>query len=90
MATVGIQKRKRQNRNSYIVTYKDSAGQRKYYKTFRKQRDAQQSANELRALLDAGKITELNKSKAKTNLLRFEEVSDLLMAKWEKNLAMEN
>jgi integrase len=87
MATVVIQKRKRQARNSYIVYYKDPAsGRRKYYRTFQRQKDAQQSANDLRALLDAGKVSEVRKSKLKLNLLSFEEVSDCLKSEWENKL----
>ena len=57
MATVVIQKRERQNRNSYVIHYKDpSTAKTKYYKTFKRFKDAQQAANELRNLIDLGKI----------------------------------
>ena len=88
MATVLIQKRERKDRNSYIVYYKDPAtGRRKYYKTFQRQKDAQQSANELRALLDAGNASAVKKSKVRLNLLTFEEVGDLLISSWKSRLA---
>lgn len=87
MATVIIQKRKRQSRSSYILYYKDPAtGQRKYYKTFIKQKDAQRSANELRSKLDNGLISDVKKAKTKPNLLSFEEVGELLVADWGKRL----
>ena len=51
MATVIIQKRKRENYISYLVNYKDPyTGKTRYHKTFRKLQDAQRSANELRQL----------------------------------------
>ena len=56
MATVLIQKRKRKNRNSYIIYFKDPvSGRRKYYKTYQKLKEAQQACNDLRTLLDSGK-----------------------------------
>ena len=88
MATVVIQKRERKDRNSYIVYYKDPAsGRRKYHKTFQRQKDAQQSANELRALLDTGNASAVKKSKVKLNLVNFEEVGDLLTSNWKSRLA---
>ena len=84
MATVVIQKRKRQDRCSYPIYYKDPAtGRRKYYKTFQRQKDAQQAANDLRALLDTGKMSEIDKSKARLNLQSFEEVGKSLKTDWE-------
>ena len=84
MATVVIQKRKRKNGCSYPVYYKDpGTGRKKYYRTFQRKKDAQQAANDLRAMLDAGKISEARKSKLRINLLSFEQVSDSLRAVWE-------
>ncbi len=88
MATVIIQKRERKDRNSYIIYYKDPAtSQRKYYKTFQRQREAQQAANNLRALIDAGGLSEAKRSKLKPKLLSFEELGDLLIADWKNRLA---
>jgi integrase len=87
MATVLIQKRKRQNRFSHIIYYKDPlTGRRKYYKTFQRQKDAQQAANELRTLIDSGKISDIQGNKNKLNLLTFLEVSALLRGKWRELL----
>jgi len=56
MATVFIQKRKREKRNSYVVYYKNPATLTlKYFKTYMRQKDAKTAANDLRSLLDTGK-----------------------------------
>ena len=84
MATVVIQKRKRKNNCSYPIYYKDPAtGRRKYFKTFQRQKDAQMAANDLRALLDNGEMSEIKNSKARLNLFSFEEVGDSLKNDWE-------
>jgi len=57
MSTVYIEKRKRKKRNSYIIYYKHPvSGENKYHKTLPKQKEAQNEANRLRALLDTGKL----------------------------------
>lgn len=87
MATVLIQKRKRQNRNSYVIYYKDPySGKKKYYKTHQKQKDAQQTANELRYLIDNGKLPEAVKSRIKAHLLSFHDVAEQLIIDWECKL----
>ena len=87
MATVVIQKRERQNRNSYVIHYKDpSTAKTKYYKTFKRFKDAQQAANELRNLIDLGKILGIQKKKTKLNLLTFSEVAELLKQEWYKSV----
>ena len=64
MATVYVQKRRRKNRKSCVIYYKDPrTGRNKYYKTFRRLKDAQQSENEVRTLLDQGKSPEVHKKK---------------------------
>ena len=56
MSTVTIQKRKRKHGTTYPVYFKNPFNYRKeYFKTFPKLKEAQIAANELRALLDAGK-----------------------------------
>jgi len=82
MATVFIQKRRRENRMSYVVQYKDSSHRTKYYKTFQKQKEAQQAAYELRKLIDCGKVSEIDRNKGRINLLTFGEVSECLQEKW--------
>jgi integrase len=87
MATVVIQKRRRQDRCSYPIYYRDPAtGRRKYYKTFQRQKEAQQAANELRFLLDNGKIAEVKRTQKGMNLNSFEEVSESLMRVWKDRL----
>jgi len=83
MATVVIQKRRRKDRTSYLVSYYDPrTGRKKHYKTFQKMRDAQRTANDLRTLLDTGKVLEISEKKNKPNLLSFAETSDLLNGEW--------
>lgn len=85
MATVLIQKRKRDKRNSHIVYYKDPySGQRKYYKTFQRQVEAQKAANDLRTLLDSGKLP--SQRKTRINPLTFEDVAELLKKDWLNRL----
>ena len=85
MATVTIQKRIRKKGTTYPVYYKDPlTGKKKYYKTLQRFRDAQQAANELRALLDSGKLPK-NQQK-KLNLMTFEQVAHSLKSKWDLRL----
>lgn len=87
MATVVIQKRRGRSCTSYAVRYKDPASRRtRYYNSYRKLKDAQQAANELRALIDSGKFADIQKSKTKLNLLTFSEVSALLRDYWKDKL----
>ncbi|CAB1063997.1 hypothetical protein D1BOALGB6SA_8786 [Olavius sp. associated proteobacterium Delta 1] len=88
MATVIIQKRKRDKYTSYIIYYKDPfSGERKYYKSLRRRKDAQQEANDLRSLLDSGKIPD-----PKKNIIRpmtFKEVGKGLQSDWVLQLDKE-
>ena len=87
MATVFIQKRKRKNRNSYVVYFKDPVTIKlKYFKTFQRQKDAQDAANDLRTLIDTGKSLDIKKNKIKLNFLTFKEVSEQLKIEWGKRL----
>jgi len=89
METVTIQKRIRKKGTTYPVYYKDPlTGKKRYYKTFQRLKDAQQVANELRALLDNGKLSQLNDSKIKLNLLTFKEVGDSLKIEWSERLKL--
>ena len=84
MATVVIQERMRQQGKRYPVYYVDPAtGKRKYYKTFRRKIDAQQAANDLRAMLDSGDIGKVRKTKAKPTLMTFQEMSARLIEAWQ-------
>jgi integrase len=84
MATVTIQKRTRRRGIRYLVYYKEpSSGRKKYYKILQRLRDAQQVANDLRTLLDAGKLTEIRKAKLRLSLLTFGDVSNTLRMDWE-------
>ena len=85
MATVVIQKRIRRKGATYPVYYKDPmTGKKKYYKTFQKRKDAQRAANELRAMIDSGKLEDVNQAKTKRSPLTFEEIAEFLMAKWNQ------
>ncbi len=76
MATVNIVKRSREKGIRYQVYYKEPySGKKKYYKTFTKQRDAQQASNELRALLETGKLPD---SKKKVRMMTFGDVEKSL------------
>jgi integrase len=84
MATVVIQKRPRENGTSYVITYKDpNSGRKRYYKTFRRAKDAQQAANDLRYLLDNGKAVSLRKENRKSKLLTTDQISKSLKQDWE-------
>lgn len=85
MATVHIQKRKRKNGMSYIVSYYDPiTKQKEHYKTFKKQREAQREANDLRAILDSGKKPV--KRDTKFTPLTFRRVADALRHEWRNRL----
>ena len=84
MATVVIQKRKRNGKKSYPVHYKDPVTFKSvHYKTFKKYKEAQSAAHELRALIDTGRLAEVKKPKHKVNLLTFKEVADLKLEVWQ-------
>jgi len=84
MATVTIQKRTRNKGITYPVYYKDPlTGAKRYYKTFPRFREAQQAANDLRALLDAGKASEVKNAKRRISLVSFEEAGHSLRALWK-------
>ena len=85
MATVVIQKRKGKKGMSYAVRYADPlTGRKKHFKTLKKYKEAQQTANDLRTLLDFGKNPE--KTLRKLNLLNFNEVADSLQNEWISRL----
>jgi len=87
MATVTIQKYTGKSKTSYIVRFKDPAtAKTKYYKTFQKKKDAQQSANYLRALIDNGQMNKVEKNRAKREVLTFEKVTESLIGQWRKKL----
>lgn len=86
MATVNIQKRTRKKYISYQVYYKDpSTGEKKYHNSYRKQKEAQQVANDLRALLDTGKLPD-NKIK-KLRVMTFNAVGKELVTEWSSKIA---
>ena len=83
MATVNIVKITREKGNRYQVYYKDPySGKKKYYKTFTKQRDAQQASNELRSMLDTGNLPDVKK---KIRMMTFGAVADELVNEWNSN-----
>lgn len=89
MATVFIQKRKGKDTISYAVRYKDpNTRENKYYHSYRKMKDAQQAANDLRGLIDAGSPAKIRERKIRLSLLTFGQVSDLLRTEWVKRLKL--
>jgi len=87
MATVFIQKKKRKNRNSYVIMYKNPlTGKVKYYKTLQKQKEAQKVANDLRTLLDTGKLPSSNKAKQKVMAITFREIGSSLDQAWKQKI----
>jgi integrase len=84
MATIFIQNRKNTKGNSYGVYFKDpNTGKLKYYKTYRQKKEANKVANDLRGLIDSGKIPE---GRIKLNFLTFSEVAESLRDEWKKRL----
>ena len=84
MATVVIQKRKGKKGMSYAIRYLDPiSGKKRYYKTFKKYKEAQQQANDLRTLLDSGKAPE---KKLKLSPMTFSEVAASLKTEWTSRL----
>jgi integrase len=87
MATVFIQKRKRKERNSYVLYYKDPGTLKlKYFKTFQRLKDANNAAHGLRALLDTGVNPETRKRRATLNFLTFREICEQLNREWKRRL----
>ena len=85
MATVYILKHKTKKGYSHTIKYYDSLSKKKrYYKTFKKLRHAQQSANELRRVLDSGIRPE--KKKIKLAPLTFNQVSISLRDEFAEQL----
>lgn len=86
MATVFIQKRKGKKYTSYVIQYYDPiTGKKTYHKSFRKQREAQREANDLRSLLDSGKKPV--KKRRVFRPLTFGTVAESLKAEWQNRLA---
>jgi integrase len=81
MATVRIQKYHGKRGTTYAVKYKDPLTKRtKHYKSFKRHKDANQAQNDLRALLDSGKIPE--KRENHFTMMTFIEVADSLKLEW--------
>jgi site-specific recombinase XerD len=84
MATIVIERREREKHTSYIVRYKDPlTGTPKYYKTYRRLKDAQAACNRLRELIDTGKSSNVQTNR-KMALLSFGEVADERVKEWQK------
>jgi len=81
MATVRIQKYHGKRGTTYAVKYKDPLTKRtKHYKSFKRHKDANQARNDLRIILDFGKIPE--KKQNHFTPMTFAEVSDSLKLEW--------
>jgi integrase len=85
MATVLIQKRTSETgRVRYGVYYKSPlTGERKYYKTYYRLKDARKAENRLRNLIDNGELSELEERRTRLNPLSFSEVCTALRKKWQ-------
>ena len=83
MATVIIQKRETKTGNRYDVKYADPfTGRKKHYKTYRKYKEANAMANDLRSTLDLGKVPKREKLRPMT----FGDVSRSLKKEWASRL----
>ena len=83
MATVHIQRRIKIKGSRYVVYYKDPAsGRNRYYRTYKKLKDAQGAANDLRALLDTGKMPQVEKAKRRLSALTFIMAGEALAARY--------
>lgn len=81
MATVVIQKRTWKKGVTYSILYAHPiTGNKRYFRTCKRYKEAQQEANELRRLLDSGKLPDSDKRKL--NPLTFEEVAASLREEW--------
>lgn len=84
MATVVVQRRNRNGKKTYPVHYKDPLTLKTvHFKTFRKLKEANLAANELRTLIDSNRIEEIRSPKPDVNLLTFREVAKLKVAVWK-------
>ena len=82
MSTVVIQKRIGKRGLSYAVIYTNPlTGKKIYYKTCKKAKDAQSEADDLRVLLNSGRLPENKKNGL--NPLKFREVAESLKAEWK-------
>jgi len=85
MATVFIQRHQKKKGISYNVQFRNPiTGKKKHYKTFHKKREANQAANDLRAMLDLGKIPAPRQTRISP--LTFAEVGESLIKEWDRRL----
>ena len=85
MATVFIQKRNGKRGPSYAVRYADPiSGRKKHYQSFKRYKQAQSEVNDLRAILDSGKLPQ--RERRALNLLTFSEVAESLTSEWSLRL----
>ncbi|MCK5680267.1 site-specific integrase [bacterium] len=85
MATVLINKRVGKNFTSYSIYFRDPfTGEKKYHCSLRRLIDAQKEANELRSLIDSGKLPTCRK---KFRPLKVTAVAKELRQSWELQLA---
>jgi hypothetical protein len=85
MATVVIQKRIGKRGMTYAVRYAEPfSGKKRHYKSFKRYKQALSEANDLRAILDSGKVPE--KGKRALKLLTFTEVAKSLENEWSLRL----
>ena len=86
MATVQIQRRKHKKGVTYPIYFKNQySGKKEYFKTFPKFKDAQKAANDLRAVLDTGKLPDNTQNKL--NPLTFKEIGQRQKEEWNSKLS---
>ncbi len=73
-----------------MVFFKDPhTGQKKYYKSFRKYKEAQKAGQDLRALIDNGQVMEAEASRVRIKPMTFKEVVELKHCDWKKQYQRE-
>lgn len=83
MATVTIEVRKRENKTMYAVRFKCPAtGKNKYYKSFRKKKDAQKAEMHLYSLLEKGSLDIVQEEKKPFVTMTLAEVADICQEEW--------
>ena len=80
MSTVRIQKYKGKRGTTYAVKYKDPlTNQTRHYKSYKRRKDANEARNNLRSLLDSGRLP---KKEHKFTPLTFNKVASSLRLEW--------
>lgn len=85
MSTVYVLRRPRKGGYSYAVRYADPCtGQKRHYGTYRKKREADRVANELRSILDSGQMP--IRKETRFSPMTFNEIADCLDGVWKERI----